>query len=82
MGAVSNKTSPTFQIEAEDDPFFSPHCLTYYAALKDAKVPAELHIYAKGGHGFGLRPTANPVTLWPKLCETWMKGLRILPELK
>jgi acetyl esterase/lipase len=40
--------------------------LVYYAALKKAGVPAELHLYPTGGHGFGLRRTKNPITAWPQ----------------
>jgi hypothetical protein len=47
--------------------------------LKNAKVPAELHIYAEGGHGYGLRHTALPVTGWPSLVETWLHTIKILP---
>jgi acetyl esterase/lipase len=80
--SVTDKTPPTFLVMAQDDPVKVEHCLVYYAALKEAKVPAEMHLYAKGGHGYGLRPAANPVTLWPKLCEVWMRGLKILQESK
>ena len=45
--------------------------LVYYAALRKAGVPTELHVYAKGGHAFGLRRT-DPITGWPELVETWL----------
>jgi hypothetical protein len=48
-------------------------------ALKNAKVPAELHIYAEGGHGYGLRRTELPITAWPHLVETWLRTIHILP---
>jgi len=48
-------------------------------ALKNAGVPAELHIYAEGKHGYGLRHTALPVTAWPKLVETWLGTIQMLP---
>jgi len=51
----------------------------YFLQLKNAKVPAELHIYAEGGHGYGLRRTALPVTGWPSLVETWLHTIKILP---
>ena len=47
------------------------NALVYYQELKNAKVPAEMHIHAKGGHGYGLRRTALPVTTWPDILETW-----------
>ncbi len=52
---------------------------TYFLELKQAKVPAELHIYAEGGHGYGLRRTALPVTGWPALVETWLHMIHVLP---
>jgi hypothetical protein len=45
-----------------------------YLALKKAGVPAELHVYAKGGHGFGLRPSGRPCSTWPQRCAEWMKA--------
>jgi len=52
----------------------------YFLALKNAKVPAEMHIYAQGGHGYGLRRTELPVTSWPQLVETWLRTIQILPN--
>jgi hypothetical protein len=43
-------------------------------ALKHAGVPTELHLYATGGHGFGLRRTEDPCTGWPQRCEDWLKS--------
>jgi acetyl esterase/lipase len=54
--------------------------LVYYAALREAKVPVEMHLYAHGGHGFGLRPTNSPITLWPHLVETWLTTIGMIPE--
>ena len=51
-----------------------------YLALSRAGVPAELHIYASGGHGFGLRPTGKPVATWPQRCEQWMRSQKLLGE--
>jgi acetyl esterase/lipase len=51
----------------------------YFLALKAAKVPAELHVYAEGGHGFGLRRTRLPVTAWTDLADSWMKTIGITP---
>jgi hypothetical protein len=47
-------------------------------ALKNAKVPAELHVYNSGGHGFGLRPSEHPGSTWPKRCEEWLRDRQIL----
>lgn len=75
---VSARTPPTFLVQTEDDPVHVENSLVYYRALKDAKVPAELHIYSKGRHGYGLRPTALPVTHWPALAEEWLHSCGIL----
>ena len=76
--APNANTPPTFLVQAEDDPVHEENALVYYQVLKDAKIPAELHIYAKGGHGYGLRPTDLPVTHWPSLVETWLHSIQIL----
>ena len=53
--------------------------MVYFMQLKNAKVPAEMHIYAEGGHGFGLRPRDLPIMRWPKLVETWLHSIKMLP---
>ena len=75
----SSNTPPTFLLQAEDDPVHEENALLYFQALKQAKVPAELHLYAEGGHGYGLRPTDLPVTHWPALVETWLHTIHMLP---
>lgn len=74
---VSGKTPPSFLLQAEDDPVRVENSLTYYAALKNAKVPAEMHVFASGGHGYGLRKTKGPVTSWPELAGKWLQSLGI-----
>lgn len=78
---VTSKTPPTFLLQAQDDKVDPPeHSLVYYRALKRKGVPVEMHLYSKGGHAFGLRPTKNPITKWPKLVETWMAQIGVIPE--
>ncbi|HSC45208.1 MAG TPA: alpha/beta hydrolase [Candidatus Acidoferrum sp.] len=77
---VTADTPPSFIVQAEDDPVHVENATLYFLELKNAKVPAELHIYAEGGHGYGLRPTAQPVTAWPSLVQTWLHTLKILPS--
>jgi acetyl esterase/lipase len=72
-------TPPQFIVQAEDDPVHIENSTVYFLALKNAKVPAELHIYAQGGHGYGLRRTELPVTTWPTSVETWLRTIKILP---
>lgn len=70
---VTSETPPTFLIQNEDDHVDNvDDALAYYIALKKAKVPVEMHLYAQGGHAFGLRRTKLPVTAWPELVNTWL----------
>ena len=75
----TSNTPPTFIVQAEDDPVHVENAVVYFLALKNAKVSAELHIYAEGGHGYGLRRTALPITAWPQEVETWLHTIKILP---
>ncbi|MFZ0744990.1 MAG: alpha/beta hydrolase [Terracidiphilus sp.] len=75
----TSDTPPTFLVQAEDDPVHVENAVVYFMALKNAKVPAELHIYAQGGHGYGLRRTALPVTTWPQRAEDWFHTIKVLP---
>lgn len=76
---ISRDCPPTFMVQAEDDPVDDVrHSISYFLALREAKVPVEMHIYAHGGHAFGLRPTAQPITRWPALMETWLHTIGIL----
>ncbi|AOS43168.1 Acetylxylan esterase precursor [Lacunisphaera limnophila] len=66
-------TPPVFIAMAQDDPVRVENALGYYAALKQAGVPAELHLYPTGGHGYGLRRTADRVTTWPDRVADWLE---------
>lgn len=78
---VTRKTPPTFILQAEDDPVDTvDNSLVYYAALKKAGVPVEMHLYAQGGHAFGLRRTKHPITAWPQLVEAWLKTIGMISE--
>ena len=70
---VTPQTPPCFFAHAGDDRVSPENSVAMYLALKRAGVPAELHIYASGGHGFGLRPTGKPAATWPKRCEEWLR---------
>jgi acetyl esterase/lipase len=76
---VTKNTPPTFLVQAEDDPVHVENAVEYFLALKGAGVPAELHVYAEGGHGYGLRRTKLPVTGWPDLVDVWMKTIGVTP---
>lgn len=78
---VAGNTPPTFLLQAEDDPVDPvKNSLVYYAALKKAGVPVEMHLYTQGGHAFGLRRTRFSVTAWPQLVETWLASIGMIPE--
>ena len=75
---VTKDTPPMFLVHAADDDVPSENSALMYLALRKAKVSAELHIFAAGGHGYGLRKTEMPVTAWPELAGEWMKGRGLL----
>jgi len=78
---VTKQTPPTFLVQAEDDNIDGVNqSVAYYIALKNAGVPVEMHLYAHGGHAFGLRRTNLPITNWPQLVETWLKTIGMISE--
>jgi len=78
---VTRQTPPTFLLQAEDDHVDSVYdSLAYYIALERAGVPVEMHLYAQGGHAFGLRRTKFPITGWPQLVETWLGTIGMISE--
>jgi len=75
----THETPPTFIVQAEDDPVDPvENSIVYHAALRKAGVPVELHLFAKGGHAFGLRRTSAPITAWPELAEQWLATMGII----
>lgn len=70
---VTKDMPPTFIAITYDDKDRAIFAALLFVALKKAGIPAELHVYAKGGHGYGLRPSDNPVSNWPKRCEAWLR---------
>jgi acetyl esterase/lipase len=75
---ITTNTPPTFLAMSADDPVRVESALFYSLALKNANVPVELHIYPKGGHGYGLRRTQEPVTTWPDRVADWMRSRGLL----
>ncbi len=75
--AVSARTPPCFLAAAADDDTISiENTLAMHAALRAAKVPAEMHVFERGGHGFGIRlAQGNPCAIWPTLFVTWMRSV-------
>ena len=73
---VSRKTPPTFLFHARDDKAVPLENSTLFvAALNRYKVPNELHVFEKGGHGFGMRPTNPETDQWPELLDKWLKAV-------
>jgi acetyl esterase/lipase len=78
---LTRQTPPTFLLQAENDHVDNVNdSLAYYIALKNAGVPVEMHLYAQGGHAFGLRRTKFPITGWPQLAETWLRTIGMVSE--
>jgi acetyl esterase/lipase len=78
---VSHDMPPTFLVQAENDEVDGvDQSLVYYAALEKAGVPVEMHLYAGGGHAFGLRQTAFPITGWPRLAEAWLRTIGVIAD--
>ncbi|MEX0819515.1 MAG: alpha/beta hydrolase [Pirellulaceae bacterium] len=75
---VTADSPQTFFAHASDDGISSENSIAMYLALKKAKVPSELHIYASGGHGFGLRASEHPASTWPQRGEQWMRSRGLL----
>jgi len=76
---VTSETPPTFLVHADEDKGVpAENSIYFYLALRKARVPAEMHIYQKGRHGFGLGKKQGPVSSWPLRCADWMRGLGLL----
>jgi acetyl esterase/lipase len=75
---VTGRTPPTFLVVTHDDKLRGINAAQFYIELKKANVAAELHIFTRGGHGYGLRPSENAVSRWPKACEDWMRAMGLL----
>jgi acetyl esterase/lipase len=78
---VTSNAPPTFLLQAQNDPVDDVrNSMAYSLALRNAKVPVEVHLYAKGGHAFGLRRTKLPITEWPRLVERWLRTIGMLSK--
>ena len=75
---VTGKTPPTFVAITHDDADRAYYAALFYAALRKNNVVGELHIYARGGHGYGMRKSSDPVHTWPQRCEEWMRAMGYL----
>ena len=76
---VTPETFPTFLVLADDDKAVVPrNSIEFYSALKENNVPAEMHIFAKGGHGFGITKHNQPADQWPDLFYNWLQAIEII----
>ncbi len=79
---VKKDSPPMFFAHANDDPVTPLSSVALYSALKKNNVPAELHIYATGGHGFGMKKVPHPCASWPDRAGDWMKSRGLLEKAK
>ena len=77
---VDANTPPTILIQTEDDRNYLDSSLFYYSALKEAKVPAAMHLYPSGGHGYGLRNTGHTVNEWPFRVLSWLRDIDMIEK--
>ena len=77
--AVTASTPRTFLVAADDDPTVNPaeNAGRFFAALRAAKVPAEMHIYSSGGHGFGIQKSGKTSAAWPGALVAWLKEAQL-----
>jgi acetyl esterase/lipase len=77
--AVTTSTPRTFLVAADDDPLVNPaeNAGRFFAALRAVKVPAELHIYSSGGHGFGIQKSGKTSAVWPDALVAWLKEAQL-----
>lgn len=77
---VTSETPPTFLFHTNEDAGVVPeNSVLFYLALRKAKVPAEMHIFEHGRHGIGLAANVPADSIWPTLCENWLRGRGMLP---
>jgi acetyl esterase/lipase len=77
---VDKNTPPVFFAHAYNDGITPENSIRMFQALKAAGVPAELHVYSLGGHGFGLRANDLNSSTWPKSCEGWLRSQGLLEK--
>jgi acetyl esterase/lipase len=75
---IHKNTPPAFLVVTQDDKNRGLHSALLFAELTKAGVPAEVHVYTTGGHGYGMRPSHNAVSEWPARCADWMASMGFL----
>jgi acetyl esterase/lipase len=74
---VTKETPPMFLSICDDDPIGSMGSVQLYMKLRATGIPCELHIFVKGGHGYGIRTNHAPAAGWNRLCEDWLKQMNL-----
>ncbi|MBI5092676.1 MAG: alpha/beta hydrolase [Candidatus Hydrogenedentes bacterium] len=76
---VTPNTPPAFLVTSTKDSVVpAENSIQFYLAQRAAKLPAELHVYERGEHGFGMGKGDPSLTTWPPMCLEWMRGLKLL----
>ncbi len=75
---LMRETPPTFLVHATNDS--SENSVAYYSACKKAGMPVEMHLYASGGHGFGMNKIPHPAASWPDRAADWLKARGLLEK--
>jgi acetyl esterase/lipase len=82
LAVEKDKTPPTFIVQTQDDYANVENSVNYYSALQANDVPTEMHLYATGGHGYGLREMGNRVNTWPDRAAEWLQDMGFLAAEK
>lgn len=77
---VDEQTPPTFMAVTWDDAMRGAQSALLFARLREFGVPAELHAYTRGGHGYGMRPSEHPVANWNRQLHAWLQASGFLNE--
>jgi acetyl esterase/lipase len=76
---IPRRTPPVLLVHASDDSVSHvENSIVMYQALRRVGIPTELHVYATGGHGFGVRPSDRPCSTWTDRCVAWLKSQKLL----
>ncbi|MDR2754751.1 MAG: alpha/beta hydrolase [Planctomycetaceae bacterium] len=75
---ITKDTPPMFLSICDDDSVGSMGSVQLYRKLRESEIPCELHIFVKGGHGYGIRTDRGPAAGWNRLCEDWLKQIKFL----
>jgi acetyl esterase/lipase len=75
---ITKETPPMFLSICDDDSVGSMGSVQLYMKLRETEIPCELHIFVKGGHGYGIRADRNPAAGWNRLCEDWLKQIGVV----